>query len=72
MGQPNTSNAVERRVPIKFKNGVIYSGEWKGDFRHGYGIQVWPDGAKYEGQWENGKASGKGMFVHVDGDVYNG
>jgi hypothetical protein len=21
----------------------------KGDDRHGYGVQIWPDGAKYEG-----------------------
>ena len=40
--------------------------------RHGYGVQVWPDGAKYEGMWEDGKATGKGKFVHVDGDVYDG
>ena len=32
---------------VKFKNGVVYKGEWKGNVRHGYGAQVWPDGAKY-------------------------
>lgn len=67
-----THDRVEKREAVKFKNGVIYTGEWKGSNRHGYGIQVWPDGAKYEGFWENGKANGKGKFVHVDGDVYDG
>ena len=40
--------------------------------RHGFGIQVWPDGAKYEGQWENNMANGKGRYYHSSGDVYDG
>ena len=40
--------------------------------RHGYGIQVWPDGARYEGYWLNDKANGKGKFYHVEGDIYDG
>jgi hypothetical protein len=40
--------------------------------RHGFGIQVWPDGGKYQGQWRDGVACGRGIFIHVDGDVYNG
>ena len=40
--------------------------------RHGFGIQVWPDGAKYEGYWRDNVANGKGKFYHIDGDVYNG
>jgi len=26
--------------------------------RHGYGVQVWLDGAKYQGYWKDNKASG--------------
>ena len=63
---------VEKREPVRFKNGVIYTGEWLGNMRHGHGVQVWPDGARYEGTWENGKATGYGKFTHVDGDVYEG
>ena len=47
-------------------------GQWKGQMRHGYGIQVWPDGARYEGYWQDNKAHGKGKFYHVEGDVYDG
>ena len=32
-----------------FKSGAIYTGEWIGNSRDGYGVQQWPDGAKYEG-----------------------
>ena len=28
------------------------------EFRHGYGIQYWTDGAHYEGQWYFNKAEG--------------
>ena len=40
--------------------------------RHGFGVQVWQDGAKYKGQWQNNKAHGKGTFWHADGDFYEG
>ncbi len=64
-----------------FNDGTIYRGQCKvmgagksaTDFiRHGFGIQVWPDGGKYQGQWRDGVACGRGIFIHVDGDVYNG
>lgn len=47
-------------------------GQWRGTMRHGFGVQVWPDGAKYEGYWKSDKAHGKGKFYHVEGDVYDG
>ena len=40
--------------------------------KHGYGVQVWKDGAKYEGNWRFNKACGHGKFWHVDGDVFEG
>ena len=40
--------------------------------KHGYGVQVWKDGAKYEGNWRLNKACGHGKFWHVDGDVFEG
>ena len=42
------------------------------EFRHGYGIQYWTDGAHYEGQWYFNKADGQGTFWHAEGDVYRG
>jgi hypothetical protein len=37
------------RPLFTFPGGATYTGEWVGDNREGYGIQLWPDGAKYEG-----------------------
>ena len=64
------SDNIEKRDPVKFKNGVIYHGEWKGNIRWGFGVQVWPDGAKYEGDWVNGKANGKGTSMIMQESSY--
>ena len=68
----NSYTGVEERDEYYFKNGAIYKGQWRGNVRHGFGVQTWPDGAKYEGYWKNNKAEGKGTFWHVDGDIYEG
>ena len=48
-----------------YPNGSVYRGQMEKtpiekrdsrtnpieECRHGYGIQIWPDGAKYEGYW---------------------
>lgn len=57
---------------IYTSTSATYTGEWKGTFRDGYGIQVWQNGASYEGQWVNNMAHGKGKFLYVNGDVYKG
>ncbi len=72
---------------IVFEDGTVYRGQIKSvhespgrsismilrnTIRHGYGMQVWPDGAKYEGYWRDNVAEGRGMFYHVDGDIYDG
>ena len=62
----------EKRSPYIFNSGAVYDGEWIGNMRDGYGVQVWSDGAKYEGEWSDNKANGKGKFFHVDGDIYEG
>lgn len=65
---------LEFREEVVFPDGAVYKGQLKvgTDIRHGFGIQVWPDGAKYEGNWRNNVASGRGKFYHIDGDVYDG
>lgn len=41
----------EKREKHFYKTGSTYEGEWRGGFRDGFGVQVWPDGASYEGDW---------------------
>jgi len=76
------ANPPEEKEEVTLANGAVYKGlslmqqatigQWKGTMRHGYGVQVWPDGARYEGYWKANKAHGKGKFYHVEGDVYEG
>lgn len=58
--------------PVHFPSGAIYAGEWRGQARHGFGVQRWPDGASYEGSWRDNCAEGLGRFLFKDGDFYVG
>ncbi|CAG9312094.1 unnamed protein product [Blepharisma stoltei] len=70
---PIDSTSKTKYGPVEIENGAIYTGEWNNDKqRHGYGVQIWPDGSKYEGYWMLDKANGKGRLTHGDGDVYEG
>lgn len=35
-----TTNLREDRPPYRFKSGAVYTGQWKGGFRDGHGLQV--------------------------------
>ncbi len=44
-------------------------GEWSGNLKSGYGIQVYGAGHKYEGEWSAGKREGHGVYwIKGDGD----
>ena len=68
---------LDKRFPstdreFTYTSGGKYIGQWRGGFRHGRGVMMWPDGAHYDGQWEYGKPCGKGTFTHIDGEQYQG
>jgi len=60
------------RPMYRFRTGATYNGQWKGNARHGVGVQTWRDGASFTGKWVNSFADGIGKFVHADGDVFVG
>lgn len=39
---------------------MVYTGEFQGRERHGYGTMVYEDGSEYEGQWRRGRRNGHG------------
>ncbi|CAD8188652.1 unnamed protein product [Paramecium octaurelia] len=53
------------------QSGAYYQGEWVGQNRDGYGVQIWSDGENYE-EWKNNRANRRGKFWHIDGDQYEG
>ena len=77
------NETVAARINSEGKKGIykkytykctkaVYEGLWNGNFRDGYGIMMWLDGARYEGNWKMGMARGNGKFYDVLGNVYEG
>jgi hypothetical protein len=62
----------QKKKPFTYLSGAVYSGQWLGGFRDGFGSMEWPDGARYQGNWSYSKPCGFGTFTHVDGDIYEG
>lgn len=55
-----------------FATGSVYSGQWSGRTRHGFGFQSWSDGSSYAGQWAENIAYGQGVYTFPDGSAYVG
>lgn len=67
--------SVNTTITKSYDNGE-YTGEFKGNLRHGQGTYTWTSGKytgdKYVGEWENGIKSGQGIYTWANGDEYNG
>lgn len=53
-----TQSKFDPKAPLKqrthnYKSGAIYTGQWKGNLRHGNGTMIWPDGGRYQGEWSH-------------------
>jgi hypothetical protein len=51
---------------------ALYRGNWKNGQRHGYGVQLFPNGAKYTGNWKKNSGEGFGRLDLLDGTFYEG
>jgi hypothetical protein len=64
------------RGPVLLKKDdseTIYSGQWKGDQRHGRGMEVDRlEGSFYIGEWKEDEKDGYGRLVFESGNVYDG
>lgn len=56
----------------QYQSGAIYTGSWRGGFRHGEGVMEYPCGSRYSGKWSWGYPFGIGTFHHSDGEEYVG
>lgn len=64
---------ISRFPEYKFRcTGGIYSGQWLGKARHGFGREVWRDGVVFEGQWASDCIHGSGRVSYPNGDSYVG
>ncbi len=55
-----------------YPDGSVYSGEYKGNIRQGYGIYAFSDGEKYEGEFRLDEKDGQGIYTWPDGVKYIG
>ena len=65
-------NTFEEPI-IQFHNGEIYKGFWNtNNQRHGFGININPDGEIYVGLWDNDQIGDYGAFFDNEGNYYKG
>lgn len=57
---------------MEFLPDMGYTGEWKGDAKHGKGTFKWPNGMSYVGDWVNNKRTGTGTFTWPNNQVFTG
>eukprot|EP00592_Proboscia_alata_P023975 CAMPEP_0194446756 /NCGR_PEP_ID=MMETSP0176-20130528/128620_1 /TAXON_ID=216777 /ORGANISM="Proboscia alata, Strain PI-D3" /LENGTH=350 /DNA_ID=CAMNT_0039273515 /DNA_START=44 /DNA_END=1096 /DNA_ORIENTATION=+ len=71
-GEIDTSGKRHGRGIMKWDNGDVYDGEWKGNKKHGKGILRRGHGVEYDGEWKGNKKHGKGILRWNDGGEYDG
>ncbi|UPQ96885.1 hypothetical protein HOP50_01g01760 [Chloropicon primus] len=61
-------------MPGKYKHadGGVYSGEWKGFSKHGFGTYTYPSGSIYSGEWRENAKDGCGTYRYGTGGAYIG
>ena len=52
--------------------GEVYTGEFKGNRRHGEGILKMPDGTTYKGLFYDNRKQGEGEYTDAEGNSYKG
>ena len=57
---------------MKFNYDLDYTGEWKGEMKHGQGTFRWENGMSYEGDWRDNKRNGHGKFTWPNKQVFEG
>mmetsp|Transcript_53794 Transcript_53794/g.99439 ORF Transcript_53794/g.99439 Transcript_53794/m.99439 type:complete len:439 (+) Transcript_53794:104-1420(+) len=74
-GLPVSSSSfqeLEERPAVELEGGARYTGQWRGQDRHGEGVLEKPDGQRYEGGFAFGRAHGYGIFYAASGNRYEG
>eukprot|EP01032_Pedospumella_encystans_P009288 gene9288-10946_t len=64
-----TGPTIVRKIDNK---GIIYEGEFKNGYRHGYGITTYPEGKVYKGNYAYDIRSGYGTLTYSDGNSVTG
>ena len=76
----SNSFASQRTIPTTkrrfgsffYKDGGVYTGDYKNNLFHGTGTISYADGDKYVGEWANGTYHGKGIYTFSNGKIQKG
>lgn len=59
----NWKDGVKEGLGIEYFEGSVFQGQFKDDYRNGWGKEVYVDGRVYEGEYHNDKRHGQGIMV---------
>ena len=68
-GERNAAGEREGYGTVRFADGGVYEGQWKGGKREGRGTYRFADGNVYEGEYKAGNREGRGTFRFADGSA---
>ncbi|CEM21891.1 unnamed protein product [Vitrella brassicaformis CCMP3155] len=71
-GEVDKRNRPHGTGKLTYKDGSVYSGEFKDGKRHGYGLIFYNDGTRYTGQFVDDYREGEGREVTPDDTIYVG
>ena len=57
---------------MKWRDGRMYTGQFRNGHRQGQGTMIWPDGSKYTGQWLFDDQHGYREFTDILGQTRQG
>ena len=57
---------------FEWKDGRVYTGQWKDSEMHGFGRYILKENKTYEGEFYADKKHGYGIYTWPDGRVYEG
>ena len=62
-------NVKRHLLHLQYRDGEIYSGEWRRGRRHGHGCLHLSNTEVFDGGWDTNKKHGLGIYYWTDGDV---
>ena len=57
---------------LSHEGKVLYSGNWKNHYMHGFGTRYFKNGNNYTGNFEYNSMTGKGTMYYKDGRITKG
>lgn len=72
VGQKNPKGDAHGEGTYRWKDGMVYEGEFRDGKMHGFGRCEFPDGRVYKGEWREGQKHGFAKYEFADGGAHEG